>query len=78
MNIRIRKTMFAMAGGVAVSVGLAGVAQAQSTSLTMALAAVGTYLILKIVNAVFPLRVDEEEEDQGLDLTQHGEQAYND
>ena len=25
-----------------------------------------------------PLRVDEEEEDQGLDLTQHGEQAYND
>ena len=33
MNIRIRKTMFAMAGGVAVSVGLAGVAQAQDIKI---------------------------------------------
>jgi len=44
----------------------------------MALAGIGTFVILSIVKAVVPLRVDEEEEDQGLDLTQHGEQAYND
>ena len=37
MNIGIRKTLFALAGGLAVSVGLTSVAQAQS--LTMALAA---------------------------------------
>ena len=37
MNMGIRKTLFALAGGVAVSVGLTSVAQAQS--LTMALAA---------------------------------------
>ena len=37
MILNIQKTMFALAGGAAISVGLAGVAQAQS--LTMALAA---------------------------------------
>jgi ammonium transporter, Amt family len=52
--------------------------QAQGVVFTMVLAGVGTLVILKLVNAIVPLRVDEEEEDQGLDLTQHGEQAYND
>jgi Amt family ammonium transporter len=52
--------------------------QAQGVLFTMILAAIGTFVILKLVGAILPLRVDEEEEDQGLDLTQHGEQAYND
>ncbi len=52
--------------------------QLKGVLFTMALAAVGTFVILKIVGALMPLRVDEEEEDQGLDLSQHGEQAYND
>jgi len=52
--------------------------QVRGVVFTMALAGVGTFIILKLVSAVIPLRVDEEEEDQGLDLTQHGEQAYND
>jgi Amt family ammonium transporter len=37
---------------------------------------VGTFAILKLVNLVVPLRVEEEEEVLGLDLSQHGEPAY--
>jgi len=33
---------------------------------------------LKLVNAVIGLRVSEEEETLGVDLSQHGESAYND
>jgi Amt family ammonium transporter len=46
------------------------------------LAAVGytalvSYVIFKIVGAITPLRVDEEEEDQGLDIVCHDERGYN-
>jgi Amt family ammonium transporter len=44
--------------------------------LTWVLAAVATYLILRIVDATVGLRVDESDEVHGLDLTQHGEEAY--
>jgi Amt family ammonium transporter len=37
---------------------------------------VGSYLLLKLVNVFSPLRVTVEEEDAGLDLSQHGEEAY--
>jgi Amt family ammonium transporter len=37
---------------------------------------VGSYLILKLIDIVSPLRVSPEEEDAGLDITQHGEEAY--
>jgi Amt family ammonium transporter len=40
-------------------------------------ALVGTFVILKIVAAVTGLRVSEEHEIAGLDITQHGEEAYN-
>jgi Amt family ammonium transporter len=43
---------------------------------TYALAAVGTIIILKIVDAVVGLRVTEEDEVAGLDLSQHSETAY--
>jgi Amt family ammonium transporter len=42
-----------------------------------AMAAAGTFVILKLVSAVTPLRVSEEEEIVGLDLALHGELAYN-
>jgi Amt family ammonium transporter len=42
-----------------------------------AFAAVGTLVILKIVDLVMGLRVPEEHEVEGLDVTQHGEEAYN-
>jgi ammonium transporter, Amt family len=36
----------------------------------------GSYLLLRFVNVFSPLRVSAEEEDAGLDITQHGEEAY--
>ena len=36
----------------------------------------GTFVILKVVNLFVPLRVHEDEEIIGLDLSQHGEPAY--
>jgi Amt family ammonium transporter len=36
----------------------------------------GTWVILKVVDAALGLRVSSEEEQVGLDLSQHNEQAY--
>jgi Amt family ammonium transporter len=44
--------------------------------IAWALAIVGTLVILKLVDATIGLRVSEEEEVQGLDLSQHGEEGY--
>jgi ammonium transporter, Amt family len=44
--------------------------------IAWALAAGGTFLILKLVDAVIGVRVSAEHEIQGLDLTQHGEEGY--
>jgi Amt family ammonium transporter len=68
------------ANGVAVS--LAGgphqfVNQLIGVVVTVLLAAVGTFLLVKFVSAVVGLRVDQEDESVGLDLSQHGERAYN-
>jgi len=51
----------------------------QLVGVTMAwgLAIVGTLIILKIVDLTIGLRVREEHENQGLDLSQHGEEGYN-
>ena len=40
------------------------------------LAVVGTLVVLKVVDALIGLRVPEEHEIQGLDLSQHGEEGY--
>jgi len=46
-------------------------------AISWGLAIVGTLIILKIVDVVIGLRVSEEHEVQGLDLSQHGEEGYN-
>jgi len=51
--------------------------QAMATVFTWALAAVGSFAILKVANAVVGLRVDASDEADGLDLSQHGESGYN-
>jgi Amt family ammonium transporter len=43
-----------------------------------AMGGIGTFILLKIINAVIGLRVDQEAESLGLDLAEHGEKAYND
>jgi Amt family ammonium transporter len=50
--------------------------QAIGTVVAWGLAIVGTLIILKICDAVIGLRVDEEHEIQGLDLSMHGEEGY--
>ncbi|MFC3883684.1 ammonium transporter [Bacillus songklensis] len=38
--------------------------------------AVATYIIVKVVNVIVNIRVNDEEESLGLDITMHGEKAY--
>ena len=52
------------------------VAQAVGAGAAMLLAVVGTVIILKIVDAVLGLRVNQAGEMQGLDINQHGEEGY--
>jgi Amt family ammonium transporter len=44
--------------------------------ITIALAVIGSYVLLKIVDLTIGLRVNDEEEIRGLDLSQHGEDGY--
>ncbi|MFZ5626640.1 MAG: ammonium transporter [Bacillota bacterium] len=70
--------IFAMDGGL-IS-GKTDLLQAEiiSVAATYLFAGIGTYLLLKAINLFLPLRVEAEEEVTGLDLTQHGEEAYPD
>jgi len=48
-----------------------------AVAMSWALAAVGTLVILKICDALLGVRVNANEETEGLDLSQHGEEGYN-
>ena len=50
--------------------------QAFAVLVVSAVAFVGSYLLLRLVDVFSPLRVSAKEEDEGLDLSQHGEEAY--
>jgi Amt family ammonium transporter len=50
--------------------------QAIAVLISVAFAFVGTLIILAIVGAITGLRVNEEDERTGLDLSQHDEKAY--
>jgi Amt family ammonium transporter len=50
--------------------------QLAGVAIAWGLAIVGTLVILKVVDVTIGLRVSEEEEVQGLDLSQHGEEGY--
>lgn len=51
--------------------------QVTGVATALILGVVGTFLILKIVRLFVPLRVTEEEELMGLDISLHEERAYN-
>ena len=51
-------------------------AQIAAVIATWILAGVGTFIILKVLDAVMGLRVSREAEIEGLDLSQHGEEGY--
>lgn len=52
------------------------VTQFLASVYTIILSGVASYVILKVIAIFMPLRVNEEEERQGLDLAEHGETAY--
>ncbi len=70
---KIDGQVISLAGGAAQFLN-----QLKGVCFTMAFAGIGTFIILKLVNGLVGLRLTEEEETLGLDLSQHGESAYND
>jgi Amt family ammonium transporter len=50
--------------------------QAIGVLIAIALAVVGTLVILKVCDMVIGVRVEHDAEEQGLDLSQHGEEGY--
>ena len=50
--------------------------QATAVLAAAAYSAVGTMAVLKLVTALLPLRTSAREEGLGLDISQHGEEAY--
>jgi Amt family ammonium transporter len=52
------------------------IAQLEAIGVVVPFAFFGSYLLLRLVNLFSPLRVSEQAEDAGLDLSEHGEEAY--
>jgi Amt family ammonium transporter len=74
-------TWGALATGVlAMEVGGLGQVGTQIIAVvaTYAFAGIGTLILYSVVNALVGMRVDDEDEEMGLDLTQHSEGAYTD
>ncbi len=69
-------------GGVGFADGITSMgaqvwAQFLGVAVTIVYCALATFVILKIVNALMGLRVDEEQETIGLDISLHDERGYN-
>ena len=52
-------------------------AQLKAVAVTLVWSGVGSAILYAIVNVIVGLRVTQEEEREGLDITDHGERAYN-
>jgi len=52
------------------------ITQATAVGVTIVWSAVVAFVAYKLVDIVIGLRVPEEEEREGLDITSHGESAY--
>ena len=50
--------------------------QCEGVASTIVYSGVGTFVILMVVKAIIGLRVNEEEEREGLDIVLHGEQVF--
>jgi Amt family ammonium transporter len=50
--------------------------QALAVAVIAAFSFVGSFILLKVIDKITPLRVSPEEEEKGLDQSQHGEDAY--
>nr|CRH04826.1 ammonium transport protein (Amt family) [Candidatus Magnetococcus massalia] len=69
-------------GGAGLADGMSGIAaqvttQTISVVVTIVYCAIVTYIILKVLDLIMGLRVDDEQETMGLDLALHDERGYN-
>ncbi len=66
------------AGGAAVYPGMATqvMAQLKGVLTTIVWSGVGSTIVFLVIKVIFGLRVTEEKEREGLDITEHGERAY--
>ncbi|MDA8730406.1 ammonium transporter [Alphaproteobacteria bacterium] len=59
-----------------VTAGSQFMVQLASVAITVVWTGIASYVILKVIGAVIGLRVDQQDEIEGLDLSQHGERGY--
>jgi len=62
-------------GLIAGNPGQVGI-QAMAVLTALVYSGVVSFILLKVINIVIPIRADASDESTGLDLTQHGEEAY--
>jgi ammonium transporter, Amt family len=53
------------------------IAQAKAVGMTLAWSGIGSLILFKLVDLIVGLRPSTDEEREGLDITDHGERAYN-
>ena len=63
-----------LAGGV--TAGSQFMVQLSSVAITVLWTGIASYVILTVIGAMIGLRVDQQDEIEGLDLSQHGERGY--
>ena len=65
-------------GGSKADIAIGGqfMTQLMGVSVTVVYCAIVTFVILKVIDVVIGLRVNEEQETEGLDLSQHNERGY--
>ena len=70
--------LFASIGATGLFFGNAGLfgIQVFLALVTLAFSMVGTYIILKVIDLTIGLRITPQDEEMGLDLSQHSERAY--
>lgn len=70
--------IFASVGATGLFLGNPGqlIKQLIAIAVTVSLSAIATFVILKAIDATIGLRVTQDEEMEGLDLSQHGESGY--
>ena len=59
-----------------VSIGAQVLIQIKGVLLTVVWTGIGSFILLKLVGLIFGLRVSADAEEEGLDITQHGERGY--
>ena len=59
-----------------VTAGSQFMVQLSSVAITVLWTGIASYVILTVIGAMIGLRVDQQDEIEGLDLSQHGERGY--